>query len=194
MQECLDLKKETILSLKKVLMKLQMLILINQNIHLTGFQNLSGVNLKPMPQDLFTIAQQQEIVAAIKQAEKNTSGEIRVHIEKNCKEDVLDHAAFIFDELEMQKTELRNGVLIYLAVEDRKLAILGDAGINLKVPKGFWDEIKDLMITNFKEGKFTEGLSQGIILAGEQLKKHYPHDKENDENELSDEISFGGNL
>ncbi|MDT8411611.1 MAG: TPM domain-containing protein [Vicingaceae bacterium] len=147
-----------------------------------------------MPQDLFTIAQQQEIVAAIKQAEKNTSGEIRVHIEKNCKEDVLDHAAFIFDELEMQKTELRNGVLIYLAVEDRKLAILGDAGINLKVPKGFWDEIKELMITNFKEGKFTEGLSQGIILAGEQLKKHYPHDKENDENELSDEISFGGKL
>jgi uncharacterized membrane protein len=144
-----------------------------------------------MPQDLFTIAQQKEIVAAIKEAERNTSGEIRVHIEKNCKEDVLDHAAYIFDELEMQKTALRNGVLIYLAVEDRKLAILGDAGINLKVPKGFWDEIKDLMISNFKEGKFTEGLSQGIILAGEQLKKHYPHDKENDENELSDEISFG---
>ncbi|MDF1676409.1 MAG: TPM domain-containing protein [Vicingaceae bacterium] len=145
-----------------------------------------------MPQDLFTIAQQQEIIAAIQQAEKNTSGEIRVHIEKNCKEDVLDHAAFIFDELEMQKTELRNGVLIYLAVEDRKLAILGDAGINLKVPKGFWDEIKDVMISNFKEGNFTEGLSKGIILAGEQLKKHYPHDKHNDENELSDEISFGG--
>lgn len=144
-----------------------------------------------MPKDLFTIAQQQEIIAAIKEAEKNTSGEIRVHIEKNCKEDVLDHAAFIFDELEMQKTALRNGVLIYLAVEDRKLAILGDAGINLKVPKGFWDAIKEVMITNFKEGKFTEGLSQGIILAGEQLKKHYPYDKENDENELSDEISFG---
>ncbi len=144
-----------------------------------------------MPQNLFTLVQQQEIIAAIKEAEKNTSGEIRVHIEKNCKEDVLDHAAFIFDELEMQKTALRNGVLIYLAVEDRKLAILGDAGINLKVPKGFWDEIKDVMISNFKEGKFTEGLSQGIILAGEQLKKHYPHDKENDENELSDEISFG---
>lgn len=145
-----------------------------------------------MAQDLFTLTQQKEIVAAIKEAEKNTSGEIRVHIEKNCKEDVLDHAAFIFDKLEMQKTSLRNGVLIYLAVEDRKLAILGDVGINLKVPKGFWDEIKDLMISNFKEGKFTEGLSQGIILAGEQLKKHYPFDKKTDENELSDEISFGG--
>ncbi len=144
-----------------------------------------------MPQDLFTIAQQQEIILAIKDAELNTSGEIRVHIEKTCKEDVLDHAAFIFDELEMQKTALRNGVLIYLAVEDRKLAILGDAGINLKVPKGFWDEIKDVMIANFKEGKFTEGLSQGIILAGEQLKKHFPYDKKNDTNELSDEISFG---
>lgn len=144
-----------------------------------------------MPQDLFTLAQQKEIISAIEEAEKNTSGEIRVHIEKKCNEDVLDHAAFIFDKLEMQKTALRNGVLIYLAVEDKKLAILGDAGINLKVPQGFWEEIKNVMITNFKEGKFTEGLSKGIILAGEQLKKHYPYDKENDENELSNEISFG---
>ena len=88
-----------------------------------------------MVKDLFTAKQQATIVAAIKEAEQNTSGEIKVHIEKKCKEEVLDHAAFIFDALEMQNTELRNGVLIYLAVEDRKLAILGDAGINLKVPK-----------------------------------------------------------
>ena len=90
----------------------------------------------------------------------------------------------------MQKTELRNGVLIYLAVEDRKLAILGDAGINLKVPKDFWDSTRDLMVSNFKEGRYTEGLSEGIKLAGNQLKEHYPYQSD-DVNELSDDISFG---
>ncbi|MCB9361549.1 MAG: TPM domain-containing protein [Flavobacteriales bacterium] len=143
-----------------------------------------------MPSKIFTEEQKKQIVEAIKQAEKNTSGEIRVHIEKKCKADVLDHAAFIFDELEMQKTELRNGVLIYLAVEDRKLAILGDAGINMKVPKGFWDETKDVMVNHFKNGNYALGLSEGIIKAGEQLKEHYPYEKD-DTNELSDEISFG---
>jgi len=143
-----------------------------------------------MAKDLFTEQEQQQIVAAIKEAELNTSGEIKVHIERKCKEDVLDHAAFMFDELDMQKTELRNGVLIYLAVEDRKLAILGDAGINLKVPKDFWNSTKDLMISNFKEGKFAIGLSEGIKLAGEQLKEHYPYQSD-DTNELSDDISFG---
>tara|TARA_R110001592_G_scaffold119491_5_gene322655 strand:- start:6104 stop:6538 length:435 start_codon:yes stop_codon:yes gene_type:complete len=143
-----------------------------------------------MPSKIFTEEQKKQIIEAIKQAEKNTSGEIRVHIEKKCKEDVLDHAAFMFDELEMQKTELRNGVLIYLAVEDRKLAILGDAGINMKVPKGFWDETKDVMINHFKNGDYALGLSEGIIKAGEQLKEHYPYEKD-DVNELSDDISFG---
>jgi uncharacterized membrane protein len=143
-----------------------------------------------MAKDLFTDQEQQQIVAAIKEAELNTSGEIKVHIERKCKEDVLDHAAFMFDQLEMQKTELRNGVLIYLAVEDRKLAILGDAGINLKVPKDFWDSTRDFMINHFKEGKFTEGLAGGIKLAGEQLKSHYPYQSD-DVNELSDDISFG---
>lgn len=143
-----------------------------------------------MAKDLFTEAEQQQIVAAIQQAEKNTSGEIRVHIEKKCKEDVLDHAAFMFDALEMQKTEQRNGVLIYLAVEDRKLAILGDAGINQKVPVNFWEEVKNIMVDHFKKGAFAQGLSEGIIQAGEQLKSHFPYQK-NDENELSDDISFG---
>jgi uncharacterized membrane protein len=143
-----------------------------------------------MPSKIFTEEQKKQIVEAIKQAEKNTSGEIRVHIEKKCKEDVLDHAAFMFDELDMQKTELRNGVLIYLAVEDRKLAILGDAGINMKVPKGFWDETKDVMVNHFKNGDYALGLSEGIIKAGEQLKEHYPYEKD-DANELSDDISFG---
>lgn len=143
-----------------------------------------------MSKELFTINQQQQIIIAVKDAELNTSGEIKVHVEKNCKEDVLDRAAFLFDKLEMHKTELRNGVLFYLAVEDKKLAILGDAGINLKVPKGFWDKIKNHMVDNFKNGEFTKGLSEGIIMAGEQLKQHFPHQK-NDANELSDDISFG---
>ena len=143
-----------------------------------------------MAKDLFTQQEQNQIVAAVKEAELNTSGEIKVHIERKCKEDVLDHAAFMFDQLEMQKTELRNGVLIYLAVEDRKLAILGDAGINMKVPKDFWDTTRDFMINHFKEGKFAEGLSGGIKLAGQQLKSHYPYQSD-DVNELSDDISFG---
>ncbi len=140
----------------------------------------------------FTAKQKKTLTAAIRAAELNTSGEIRLHVELRCKEDVLDHAAFIFEELEMHNTEQRNGVLFYIAVEDKKLAILGDAGINAVVPPGFWDEIKDLMVSHFKEGKYTEGLSQGIRMAGEQLKKFFPY-KKGDKNELSDDISFGNN-
>lgn len=126
---------------------------------------------------------------AIRQAENNTSGEIRVHIENNCKGEVLDRAAQVFDLLKMQKTELRNGVLFYLAVKDKKFAILGDVGINTKVPAGFWDEIKMLMLGKFQTGDFATGLAEGIILAGEQLKTHFEH-KDDDINELSDEISY----
>jgi uncharacterized membrane protein len=133
-----------------------------------------------------------KIENAIRAAELNTSGEIRVHIEKHCREDVLDRAAYIFEKLQMQKTELRNGVLFYLAIKDHKFAILGDAGINLKVPDNFWEEIKNEMTTFFKEGDFTGGLSNGILKAGEQLKTHFPY-LADDVNELSDEISFGQN-
>ncbi|MDN5292688.1 MAG: hypothetical protein PWQ06_2927 [Anaerophaga sp.] len=142
---------------------------------------------------MFTEEQKAEIVNAIKEAELNTSGEIRVHIEKNCPEDVLDRAAFIFEKLKMHKTKLRNGVLFYLAVQDRKFAILGDAGINAKVPEGFWDNIKETMLNHFKNGEFTRGLSEGIKMTGEQLKKHFPW-KSDDVNELSDEISFGNKI
>ena len=140
--------------------------------------------------NFFTSDQKNKIVESIGRAELNTSGEIRVHLESKCKEDVLDHAAYVFEKLEMHETELRNGVLFYLAVKDHKFAILGDAGINEKVPENFWDEIKERMLLKFKEGDFTSGLSEGIIMAGDQLKKHFPYQQE-DENELSDEISFG---
>lgn len=137
----------------------------------------------------FSKEQQAQILAAVKESEKETSGEIRVHIESSLKVDVLDRAAWLFKKLGMDKTSARNGVLFYLALKDRKFAIIGDSGINSKVPAGFWDKISELLSENFKEGKFTEGLSEGIIMAGEQLKTHFPY-KEDDINELPDEISF----
>jgi uncharacterized membrane protein len=137
----------------------------------------------------FTKEQQVLILASIKEAEKDTSGEIRVHIETSCAEDVLDRAAWVFDKLGMKKTAERNGVLFYLAVSDRKFAIIGDAGINSKVPAGFWDDIKGILQKNFRENRFTEGLTEGISLAGKQLKIHFPYQK-SDINELSDQISF----
>jgi len=137
----------------------------------------------------FTKSEKNVILEAIKEAEKNTSGEIRVHIENRCKEDVLDRAAWIFKKLGMERTRERNGVLFYLAVKDRKFAIIGDAGINSKVPEGFWNQIKEIMEKNFIEGRFTEGLSEGIKMAGEKLKEYFPYNK-GDINELSDEISF----
>ncbi len=134
--------------------------------------------------------QQSAIVQAIADAEKATSGEIRVHLESSCKGDVLDNAAYIFKKLKMHKTALRNGVLIYLAVNDRKFAILGDAGINAKVPEDFWDQIKETMTVHFVNGDFTTGLTQGIQMVGDKLKAYFPI-MSNDTNELSNEISFG---
>ncbi len=144
-------------------------------------------------ENFFTDAEKKQLTDAIAQAEMNTSGEIRLHMEGHCKIDVLDRAAYVFEKLKMHETAQRNGVLFYLALHDRKFAILGDAGINKVVPVNFWDEIKETMLAFFKEGKFTEGLSKGIVMAGEQLKANFPYQK-NDVNELSDEISFDKNL
>jgi uncharacterized membrane protein len=143
-----------------------------------------------MVKELFTKEEKERIEQAIRVAETNTSGEIRVHIESGCTENVLDRAAYYFETLQMHKTDLRNGVLFYLAVKDQKFAILGDAGINARVPVGFWDTIKDEMAGLFKQGDFAKGLETGILKAGEQLKAHFPY-QTNDTNELSDEISFG---
>lgn len=139
--------------------------------------------------NFFNDEQKKLIAQAIHDAELNTSGEIRVHIEEECKEDVMDHAAYIFETLGMHKTKLRNGVLFYLAIKDHKFAILGDAGINAKAPEGFWDIIKVHMLKHFKEGRFTEGLCEGIKMAGEELKKDFPFLK-GDTNELSNEMTF----
>lgn len=142
-------------------------------------------------QPLFSEVDKKKIVNSIKEAEMNTSGEVCVHIEAYCKEaNVLDRASKVFAELSMHKTDLRNGVLFYLATHDRKFAILGDTGINQKVPTNFWECIKERMADKFRKGLFTEGLSEGIIEAGLQLKKHFPRASD-DKNELSDDISFG---
>lgn len=138
----------------------------------------------------FTEQEQLAIKNAIVQAEKSTSGEIRVHIEDSFKGDILDQAAFIFRKLKMHETAQRNGVLIYLAVRNRQFAIIGDAGINSRVPEGFWDLTKETMTEHFKNSRFTEGLVEGIRMAGEKLVEYFPY-LQNDTNELSDEISFG---
>ncbi len=143
-----------------------------------------------MAENFLTEAQKKQITDSIGQAERQTNGEIRVHIEQRCKEDVLDHASFIFEKLEMHKTAERSGVLFYISYEDHKLAILGDAGINAKVPDNFWDQIKDHLIAEFKNGNYATGLSEGVLMAGEQLKTHFPKGDDN-QNELSNEISFG---
>ncbi|OQX80097.1 MAG: hypothetical protein B6D61_02475 [Bacteroidetes bacterium 4484_249] len=138
----------------------------------------------------FTKEEKEDITFAIKNAELDTSGEIRVHIENTCKGDAKDQAAFIFKKLKMHKTELRNGVLFYLAVKNRKFAILGDIGINQKVPENFWDDIRDTMLDHFRDNNFVDGLVEGIAMAGKQLKEHFPYQSD-DVNELPDDISFG---
>ena len=140
--------------------------------------------------DLFTDSDREKIRLAIEEAESMTSGEIRVYIEDECKTEVLDRAVFIFAELDMHLTDIRNGVLIYLAVIDKKFAIIGDAGIHSKVGDEFWKLNKLKMSEFFKQSKFTEGLVSGILEAGSALKAHFPH-QGGDKNELSDDIIFG---
>jgi len=138
--------------------------------------------------DFLSKKDEEKIVDAISQAEKNTSGEIRVHIEAHTDEDHFDHALKVFQQLEMHKTELRNGVLIYIAVNDHQFVILGDEGINNAVSNDFWEETKNVIQTHFRKGNFREGIIAGVLQAGEELKAHFPYQAD-DEDELSNEIS-----
>lgn len=126
---------------------------------------------------------------AIGEAERATSGEIRVHIETSCKADIFDEAAWLFRKLGMHKTAGRNGVLIYMALRQRTFAIIGDTGINSVVGQGFWDTVRDHIQERFSQGHFSEGLVEGILMAGARLKEYFPW-SENDINELPDDISF----
>lgn len=143
----------------------------------------------PNARNFFTKEQQEDISQAIMNAELDTSGEIRVHIENTCTGDALDRALVIFNKLEMDKTESRNGVLLYLAVKNRKFAIIGDSGIHKFVTESFWDSVRNKMMDHFRENHFTEGLVEAVTETGIQLKKYFPYLKD-DKNELSDEISF----
>lgn len=146
---------------------------------------------KIMSQNFLSDSQKADIIKAIQAAERNSSGEIRVHIEKICPTDsVLDRAAEVFIELGMGNTAQLNGVLFYLSTDDRKFAVLGDKGIDKVVPENFWEITKNLLKTNFSQGLFAEGLAQGIHSAGEQLKHFFPYQSD-DVNELPDDISFG---
>ena len=139
---------------------------------------------------LFSDEEQQLVRKAVEQAERQTTGEIRVCIEKKCSEEVLDRAAKYFHKLDMHKTKLRNGVLIYLATVDRKFAIIGDAGINKVVPEGFWDDAKEAMLAQFKFGNLIEGITTGVAMAGEHLQRFFPSELNDNKNELSDDIAF----
>jgi uncharacterized membrane protein len=141
-------------------------------------------------EDFLTPAEEQEIVQAIALAEKNTSGEIRVHIENHSETPPIARAQEVFDFLKMYQTEARNGVLFYVGVADKQFAIIGDIGIDDVVESDFWDSTKDLVIENFKAKKYKEGLVQGIHRAGERLKSFFPYESD-DTNELSNEISKG---
>lgn len=135
--------------------------------------------------------QEEHIVDAIRQAEEATSGEIRVHIEKKCKaETPVDRAKEVFAELKMHETEFRNGVIVYVAWKDHKLAIWGDEGIHGKVGQKFWEEEVELLVKYFKENDYETGLSEVVLQIGQKLKENFPFDQKGEVNELSDEISY----
>lgn len=141
--------------------------------------------------ELFTAEEQEQVVQAINTAENRTSGEIRLAVETHCKGEVLDRAAWYFQQLNMDSTALRNGVLIYMAVDDHQFAIIGDEGINKKVPENFWEETRDVMLQQFQTGNLVEGLIAGITHAGKQLAHFFPR-MDDDVNELPNDIVFGG--
>ena len=138
---------------------------------------------------LISEKEQQLIVESVEAAERFTSGEIRVCVEKTCSEAVLDRAANYFHKLGMNKTAQRNGVLIYISTEDRQFAIIGDVGINKRVPRDFWNSTKEAMLERFKANDMAGGICAGIKLAGEQLHTFFPY-LDGDVNELPNEISF----
>lgn len=141
-------------------------------------------------EDFLSQEEEQEIVEAIRIAESKTSGEIRVHIETSCTYKIEDHVLDVFHKLKMDNTKEENGVLIYIAVNDKSFAIYGDKGINQVVQSDFWDCTKDTMQNHFTKGEFKQGIIAGVLNAGEQLAKFFPWDTD-DTNELSNEISKG---
>jgi len=141
-------------------------------------------------ESFLTANDEAEIIEAIRVAENNTSGEIRVHLEPHCPKDAFVRAQEVFEFLHMDNTRNSNGVLIYVAVEDHTLVILGDEGIDKVVPDDFWEITKNVIITHFKNGNTKQGLVDGILKAGEQLRKYFPY-YVGSTDELPNTISFG---
>ncbi len=141
-------------------------------------------------EDFLSASDEQEIVEAIVTSEKNTSGEIRVHIESHTRLDHFERAREVFHLLKMDNTKEENGVLLYVAVIDRKFAICGDKGIDKIVPENFWESTKDIIQHHFKQGDFKNGILEGVLKAGNELEKHFPW-QHGDTNELSNEVSKG---
>ena len=137
----------------------------------------------------FSKKEKAAIIEAIQKAEKNTSGEIRVHLERKADEDILAHAAKVFEKIGMTNTKERNGVLIFMGVKSKRFAIIGDRGIHEKVSRGFWQEMAEIMQNHFREDNFALGIAAAIEKAGEKLANYFPH-KRDDMNELPDEISY----
>ena len=138
----------------------------------------------------FKPEEEERVIESILEAERHTSGEIRVHLEADCKGVIMKVAEETFLRLGMHKTKARNGVLIFLAPERKAFAIIGDKGINDVVPEHFWEEERDLMAHHFKAGAFAEGICAAIEKVGEKLKSYFPL-LDDDDNELPDEISYG---
>ena len=142
--------------------------------------------------EFFTEAEKRSIIEAISNAERRTSGEVRVFVESHCRYvDAIDRAAEIFLGLEMQKTEHRNAVLVYVAMKDRQLAIFGDEGIHQKVGDEYWKDKVKKMIGNFNRDDYAEGIKQCVLEIGEALHTHFPYDRQIDKNELPDDMVFG---
>lgn len=141
---------------------------------------------------LFTAGEQQQVVAAIQAAERQTSGEIRVFVESRCRYvNPLDRAAEVFAGLKMEQTDARNAVLVYVALKDRQLALFGDKGIHEKVGDTFWNEQVRLILSHFNKANYAGGIARVVEEIGEALRTHFPYDKDTDKNELPDDIVFG---
>jgi len=141
-------------------------------------------------EDFLNQVQEQKIIKAIRTAELHTSGEIRVHLESTTSKNAIERATEVFYYLKMDETTNKNGVLFYLAVDDKKLAIIGDKNIHTKVTDGFWEDTKNTVLKEFKTTHYASGLVKGILKVGKELKQYFPFD-EKDVNEHSDEISVG---
>lgn len=141
-------------------------------------------------EDILSEADLERVRAAIREGESRTSGEIRVHLDDSIVDDVLDHAAFVFEELGMHRTRERNGVLIYVSVAQHRAAVIGDHGVYERLPHGFWNDTLAVVLDQFKAGRYADGLCRGVELLATELQAHFPRAKD-DRNELTDDISFG---